>query len=77
MTENGLDIQTISTKRTDKKADRILLFRQVTEIQEKSDSSEFLKFLFAIPHCTNLVLLNTQANPSQNQMNAIFANALV
>jgi hypothetical protein len=29
MTEIRIDIQTISTKRTDKKADRVLLFSQV------------------------------------------------
>jgi hypothetical protein len=45
MTENGLDIQTISTKRTDKQADRVLLFGQVTEKKEKAHPSHFLKFL--------------------------------
>lgn len=47
MTENGLEIQTISTKRTDKQADRVLLFGQVTEKQEKADPSHFLKCLLA------------------------------
>jgi hypothetical protein len=47
MTKNGLDIQTISTKRTDKQADRVLLFRQVTIEKEKADPSHFLKFLLA------------------------------
>jgi hypothetical protein len=47
MTKNGLDIQTISTKRTDKQADRILLCRQVTIGKEKADPSHFLKFLLA------------------------------
>lgn len=47
MTENGLDIQTISTKRTDKQADRVLLLGQVTEKKEKALPSHFLKFLFA------------------------------
>jgi hypothetical protein len=46
MTENGLDIQTISNKRTDFQADRVLLFGQVTE-KEKADPSHFLKFLLA------------------------------
>jgi hypothetical protein len=46
MTENGLDIQTISTKLTDIKTDRVLLFRQVTEKQVKADPSHFLKFIF-------------------------------
>ena len=47
MTENGLDIKTISTKWTDKQAYRVLLFGQVTENKEKADPSHFLKFLFA------------------------------
>jgi hypothetical protein len=47
MTKNGLDIQTISTKRTDFQADRVLLLGQVTEKKEKADPSHFLKFLFA------------------------------
>ncbi|MCC6253101.1 MAG: hypothetical protein IT238_11650 [Bacteroidia bacterium] len=45
MTKNGLDIQIISTKRTDKQADRVLLLGQVTEKKEKADPSHFLKFL--------------------------------
>ena len=47
MTKNGLDIQTISTKRTDKQADRVLLLGQVTEKIEKAHPSHFLKFLLA------------------------------
>lgn len=47
MTENGLDIQTITTKRTDFQADCVLLFRQVTEKEEKAHLSHFLKFLLA------------------------------
>jgi hypothetical protein len=46
MTKNGLDIQTIATKRTDIQTDRILLLGQVTEKQVKADLSHFLKFLF-------------------------------
>jgi len=76
MTENGIDIQTISTKRTDNKADHVLLLGQVTEKKEKAHPSHFLKFLLATPHCTHLVLLDTQANASQNQKSAIFANPL-
>jgi hypothetical protein len=64
MTKNGLDIQTISTKRTDLQTDRVLLFGQVTEKKEKSNPSHFLKFLFAALHCTQLVLPKTQANSS-------------
>ena len=75
MTKNGLDIQTISTKRTDKQADRVLLLGQVTEKKEKANPSHFLKFLFATPHCTHFVLPATKALPSQNQKSAIFANA--
>ncbi|MBX2889039.1 MAG: hypothetical protein KF829_10375 [Ferruginibacter sp.] len=47
MTENELDIQTVSTKRTDFKADRSLLLGQVTEKKEKAHPSHFLKFLLA------------------------------
>ena len=71
MTKNEIDIQTISTKRTDLQTDRVLLFGQVTEKKEKSNPSHFLKFLFADPHCTHLVLSKTQADPSQNQKSAI------
>jgi hypothetical protein len=75
MTKNGHDIQTISNKRTDFQTDRVLLSVQVTEKKEKAHASHFLKFLFAYPHCTHLVLPDTQADPSQNQKSAIFANA--
>ncbi|SEG21576.1 hypothetical protein SAMN05421847_1765 [Halpernia humi] len=75
MTKNGFDIQTISIKRTVIQADRVLPFVLVTEKKEKADPSHFLKFLFADPHCTHLVLPYTQADPSQNQKSAIFANA--
>jgi hypothetical protein len=47
MTKNGLDIQTLSTKRTDFQTDRVLLLGQVTEKQEKATPSHFLKFLLA------------------------------
>jgi len=77
MTENGLDIQTISTKRTDFLADRVLLFGQVTEKKEKTHPSHFLKFLSADPHCTHLVLSDTPTSASQNQKSAIFTNAFV
>ncbi|HAK00498.1 MAG TPA: hypothetical protein DCM62_10790 [Bacteroidales bacterium] len=61
MTKNGLDIQTISTKRTDLQTDHFLLFGQVTEKKEKALPSHFLKFLFADPHCTHWQA--PQANP--------------
>ncbi len=76
MTENGLDIQTISTKRKDFKTDRVSLYGEVTKKKEIAHPSHFLKFLFAIPHCTYLVLPDTQADHSQNQKSAIFANPL-
>lgn len=75
MAKNELKIKTILNKRTDNQADRVLLFGQVTEKKEKAHPSHFLKFLFADPHCTHLVLPETQADPSQNQKSAIFANA--
>ena len=56
MTDNGLDIQTISTKRTDKQTDRVLLLGQVTEKKEKAKPSHFLKFLLAHPQVAHLVL---------------------
>lgn len=76
MTENGLNIQTISTKRTDFQTDRVLLLGQVTEGKEEADPSRFLKFLLANPHCTHLDLPHPQANASQIQKIAIFANPL-
>lgn len=74
MNNNGFDILTISTKRTDFQADHILLLGQVTEKEEKTDPSHFLKFLFVYRHCTHLVLPDTKANASQNQKSAIFSN---
>jgi hypothetical protein len=47
MTKNGIDIQTISTKRTDFQTDRFLLLGQVTEKKEKPPPSYFLKILLA------------------------------
>ena len=47
MTKNVLNIQTISIKRTDKQADRVLQLGQVTEKKEKANPSHFSKFLFA------------------------------
>jgi len=47
MTKNGMDIRTISTKRTDFQADRVLLLGQMTEKKEKAHPSHFLKFLLA------------------------------
>lgn len=47
MNNNGLDIQTISTKRTNFQANRVLLLGQMTEKKEKAKPSHFLKFLLA------------------------------
>ncbi len=55
MTKNGLDIQTISTKRAEKKADRVLLLGQVREKKEKANPSHFLKFLSVDPLFTHLI----------------------
>jgi hypothetical protein len=71
MTKNGLDIQTITTKRTDFQTDRVLLLGQMTE-KNKAHPSHFLKFPLAIPHCTHLVLPDTLGDPSQNQKSAIY-----
>ena len=77
MTKNGLDIQTISTKRTDFQTDRVLLFGQVTEKREKADPSHFLKFLLASRTNGTFGFAPThKANPSQNQKSHFIANAL-
>ena len=47
MIEKGLDILTLSTKRTEFQTDRVLLCGQMTEKREKADLSHFLKFLLA------------------------------
>jgi hypothetical protein len=76
MTENGLDIQTISTKRTDKQTDRVLLLGQVTEKKEKAHPSHFLKFLLASRTNGTFGFAPThKANPSQNQKSRFIANA--
>ncbi|OWY22225.1 hypothetical protein C7N43_02090 [Sphingobacteriales bacterium UPWRP_1] len=75
MTKNGLDIQTISTKRTDKQTDRVLLLGQVTENKQKAHPSHFLKFLLAYTQVAHLALPDTQADPSQSQKSHFFAHA--
>ena len=75
MTKNGLDIQNISTKRTDFQTDLVLLLGQVTKKQEKATPSHFLKFLFASRTNGTFVLPDTQANASQNQKSRFFATA--
>jgi hypothetical protein len=76
MTKNGLDIQTISTKRTDFQTDRVLLLRQLTEKKEKALPSHFLKFLLANRLSGTFGFAPThKADPSQNQKSHSFANA--
>jgi hypothetical protein len=76
MTKNGLDIQTISTKRTDKQADRVLLFGQLREKKEKADPSHFLEFLSASRTNGTFGFAPThQANASQNQKSRFFTHA--
>ncbi|HET7118049.1 MAG TPA: hypothetical protein VFI29_16245 [Hanamia sp.] len=74
MIENGHDIQTISTKRTDFQTARVLLLGQVTE--EKANPSHFLKFLLAsLTNDTFGFALTHKANASQNQKSRFFAHA--
>jgi hypothetical protein len=76
MTKNGLDIQTISTKRTDFQADRVLLLGQLTEKKEKGHPSHFLKFLLASRTNGTLAFAQTaQANPSDKSQRAVSAYA--
>lgn len=76
MTKNGLDIQTISTMRTDFQADRVLLLGQMTEKKEKAHPSHFLKFLLASRTNGTLVFAPTaQANPSAKAKEPFFSNA--
>jgi len=75
MTENGLNIQTISTKRTDFQADRVLLFGQVTEKVEKAHPSHFLKFLLASRTNGTFGFARHTAHASQNQKSRFFAHA--
>ncbi|SMD45825.1 hypothetical protein SAMN00777080_4496 [Aquiflexum balticum DSM 16537] len=80
MTKNGIDIQTISNKRTDFQTDRILLFEQVTERKEKAEPSHFLKFLLASRiqkafGSTFSFASTHKANASQNQKSRFFAIA--
>jgi hypothetical protein len=73
MTKNGLDIQTISTKRTDFQTDRFLFLGLVTEKQEKAHPSHFLKFLLASrTNGTFGFAPIHQANASQNQKSRFF-----
>jgi hypothetical protein len=72
MTKNGLDIQTILTKRTDLQTDRVLLLGQVTEV--KANPSHFLKFLFAnrIPNAFGSSFFANATSNNNNFTNVIF-----
>lgn len=76
MTKNGLDIQTISTKRTDKQADRVLLLGQVTEKKEKANPSHFLKFLLVSRTNGTLGFARHTSRPFAKPKEPFFANAL-
>jgi hypothetical protein len=75
MTENGLNIQTISTKRTDKQTARILLFRQVTLEKEKADPSHFLIFLLASRTNGTFGFARNTSRPFAKPKEPFFANA--
>ena len=72
--KNDYDIKLVVTQQ-DKRRGRGKKL-QYTEGKEKADPSRFLKFLLANPHCTHLDLPHPQANASQIQKIAIFANPL-
>jgi hypothetical protein len=76
MTKNGLNIQTISTKRTDFQTDRVLLMGQVTEKQEKALPSHFLKFLLAIRTNGTFGFARHTSRPFAKPKEPFFANAL-
>lgn len=75
MTENGLDIQTISTKRTDLQTERVLLLEQVPEKQEKADPSHFLKFLLASRTNGTFGFARNTSRPFVKPKELSFANA--
>jgi len=64
MTKNGLDIQTISIKRTDFQTDRVLLLGQVIA---DFNSTHLIGIHSPAAQTAHLVLPDTQADPSQNQ----------
>lgn len=75
MTKNGLDIQTILTKRTDFQTDRVLLLGQVTEKKEKADPSHFLKFLLASRTNGTFGFAQNTSHPFAKPKEPFFANA--
>jgi len=74
MTKNRLDIQTISTKRTDFQTDRVLLLGQVTE-KEKANPSHFLKFLLASRTNGTFGFARHTSRPFAKPKEPFFANA--
>jgi len=73
MTENGFDIQTITTKRTDKQADYILLLRQVTEKKEKAHPSHFSRILLASRKNSTLLFTRNTALLFENPKSRFFS----
>jgi len=63
MTKNRLNIQTISTKRTDFQTYRFLLLGQVIQKKKKATPSHFLKFLLA-SRTNGKFFVNAQGNNS-------------
>jgi hypothetical protein len=77
MTENGFDIQTISTKRTDFQTDRVLLLGQVTEKEEIARPFYFLKFLLTSRTNGTFGFARHTSRPFAKPKEPIFANALL
>jgi len=77
MTKNGLNIQTISTKRTCKQADRVLLLGLVTKKKEKVHPSHFLKFLFASRTNGTLGFARHTSRPFTKPKEPFLANAFL
>jgi hypothetical protein len=75
MTKNGLDIQTISIKRTDFQTDRVLLLGQLTEKEEKAHPSHFLKFLLASRTNGTFGFARHTSQPFAKPKEPFFANA--
>jgi hypothetical protein len=75
MNNNGLDKQTISTKRTDFQADRVLLLAQVTKKKEKAHPSHFLKFLFTSRTNGTFGFARHTSRPFAKPKEPFFANA--
>jgi len=77
MTENGPNIQTISTKRTDFQSDRVLLLGQVTEKKEKTHPSHFLKFLLVSRTNGTFGFARHTNPPFAKPKEPFFTNALI